>query len=792
MPALPGLGTARPCRVYRETRSAGACSCPVASQAPWLKSLTRGEPFCDTPYRPPWRSDPSDLATPALRAARAFTLIELLIALVVLLIGVYGMLRVFPPGYTAIEAGQQQTTASQLADAELGRWKLDPDALPDAIIATDYDGKVIPATVTNDSGSLRQLLVYGDAARYSPLPLGTAQIADLDRIARPFVYNPADLTPSQFDGAQKMLGSDGKRAGQPHPNWQPNSLYLPRTILGERMDLRTLPQTGFGVPFYLLSHAPVDVLRYEPQSAVPTVGVTQTLSQVYFDIYDARPWHYAPKSADPFQLLEREFTLKTETGQLYFGPGTKTPMMARFFKVDYADPLSRQRVTGVTVKVLSGSIGPGDPTLPLGVDANSIQVYERMNALTAEQYNGYRQSALALKDWPRNGYYVDGESTVSGRILFAPGLQTDPRDTDITVAKADYRVADWQILVFDVEVPPFALEDWLMRKSVAQLTAAEKALLDQLASVSVQLPVGSLKSAGYMNPPRQPVPQEVGRGVRRIYDANGNDVRDLSTWVTDKRSYAYVVAVDRQSGEILSDNELAETGGWPTNPFMRRVRFNVDYKEGLLYFNYSPARVYGYNPDIDTPNRGGRTYRIFCRAQNDWGVQLSLAARQYARSFNGLPGGPPTGANPTQLTYGWRLDAWAERQQIYFPLSEAGQSVAIDYYWDNPTTGRPEFVEGEVHAIGAPAAVNFNLGTEAHIEWVCPLAYPLLTHAANDWGPIAVRGLSVRARSTWVTTGRSVTLQELVAGLAGAPRKAPLQEAWHQVFVSTYLTRGPI
>ncbi len=173
-----------------------------------------------------------------------------------------------------------------------------------------------------------------------------------------------------------------------------------------------------------------------------------------------------------------------------------------------------------------------------------------------------------------------------------------------------------------------------------------------------------------------------------------------------------------------------------------------------------------------------------------------------------------TPGNTTMLAYAWSASQ-PDNKQIYFPLSEAGQTVSIDYYYEqsvpipgvfaapgtiNATT-QQIFVAGEVHTIGRPFANKISTGTGNDTrEWVCQLSDPL-AHIPNAWGPTSVRGISVRARSTWVTPGRSTTFQDIVRtgadpryGINGAVRSAPanLNEAWHQVIISTYLTRAPI
>jgi len=688
------------------------------------------------------------------RKSRGFTLIELLVTLVILLIGIYGMLRIFPRGFTAIEVGQHRTLAAQLAEAEIARWKLHPESLPDAVVATDYDGNLVDASVVNSAATMKSLLVWGELAAVMPgttnyntltLPTPTVGVENIDFYAKSLIYDPLDLTPSQFDAAQAAMPPGATaRPNTVHPNWQPNSLYLPRTVIGERIDIRRLGRTILGVPFYLLSHAPLDPLRFEDDPAVP--GEDRTLP-VYVDIYDAQPWRYAPPTGT---LGEREFTIDLVTGTMSFGPSDSPPAEARQFKVDYTKPDTLARVLGLTVSVDAGET-TGSPDLPTGINPDTVAVHQRLRQVT--------NPALLRDEDPdtaqRNIFYVDAETTISGKIQFSEMLQIDPRLTDISVVKVDYRVYDWSILAFDVEVPQAGI---------------------------VQIPIGRIKGPGYINPPRQPRPQEVARGIRRYYDWDG---ADTGRGTLDPATWAYVVAVDRQSGEILTDHLGTE---WPVNPYERRRRFLVDYTSGQIDFSYEDWEVYQPNSTIDVFDRSGRTYRVFCRGESDWAVQLMITPRRYGRSATGIPGGQPVGAEgggPVLLTYAWRSDI--DPRQIYFPLSEAGQAVAVDYYHLDLDTWDITFIEGEVHTIGEPDVTDLG-------QWVCRLSTPLELEP-YQWGPVGVRGIGVRARAAWVSPGRAMTIQDLVWAVSQSPptRAVPsLGETWHQVVIDTYLTRAPI
>jgi len=691
-------------------------------------------------------------------AQRGFTLIEILITLVILIIGIYGMLRVFPPGFSAIEVSGQRTIAAQLAEAELARWKLHPEALPDAIVATDYDGALIQATIAGNADSLRSLLVFGEMAAVMPgttnyrvltLPLGNVGVQNLDFYAKPLIYDPLDLTPSQFDAAQAaMLEGQPRRPTTSHPNWQPNSLYLPRTVLGERVDIRRLGRTVQGVPFYLLSHAPLDVLKLQGTDNPATPADER--SRVYVQVYDAQPWSYLPPSAE---LLERQFAVDGGTGVMSFGPSASPPIEARIFKVDYTDPTSLRRVIGFSVTAGAGGV-QGAPSLPRGVDPATVQVHEQL-----QQVDDPTLLQITDPSARRNIYYVEPKSTISGRIMFPLVLQVDPRPTDIALVKIDYRVYDWSIVSFDIEVP---------------------------AGGTVRLPIGPIKGPTFTNAPRQLRPQEVARGVKTYHNWDRSIIEKSSL---DPTTWAYVVAVDRQSGDILTDHEGVE---WPPNKWDRPTRFLVDYTTGVLTFNYDSRRVYGYDPNADTADRSGRTYRIYCRGASDWAVQLMVTPRIYGQSSTLFPGGLPMGeqgAGSALLTYSWpyALDTRKDPRQAYFPLSESGQAVAIDYYYRSPETDNMVLVQGEVHTIGKPNVTDLG-------QWVCPLSEPL-KHTPNDWGPWAVRGIGVRARAAWVSPGRTTTIQDLVYALSQpTPTRAvpSVRETWRQQVVDTYLTGAPI
>ncbi len=420
--------------------------------------------------------------------------------------------RDLPRGFKALEASEERTLATQLAETELARWKLTPESLPDQIVATDYNGNVIEGTLVGkpyidpqNSGAAAMMMGWQSGALPMPgstqyqLPqLATWQFTTLDRTPGA-LYAPDNLTSCAFDAVSGYLPNvtNPVRPASLHPSWEPDSLYLPRTVIGEQIDVMRLPslQAAGGVPFYLLSHAPLDLLRGD--------WGNQSIPYVWMDVYDTQTWSFVSLPTKPLTLADRTFTYDATAKKLYFGPvknGVFDPkVVARSFKLDYTDT-NGNRIYGVTVKtgINGNDVGTADldPNhLPPG-DGSLMRVHEELVAMSKDDYKNYTDpnNPQNLVNWPRDQYYIDQNSTrVTGEIQFCPLLQTNPLPGDITLVKVDYRVQDWSILVFDVEVPPGG---------------------------TVQLPLSHLKGSGFVNAPRQPRPQCAAKGVRWFWNPN--------------------------------------------------------------------------------------------------------------------------------------------------------------------------------------------------------------------------------------------------------------------------------
>jgi prepilin-type N-terminal cleavage/methylation domain-containing protein len=129
---------------------------------------------------------------------QGFTLIEVLIVLVILLVGILALLQIFPVGFSTIESSQNRSTASVLTEGEVERQKLRTANLPDVIAGWD----------------------------------GGMATAD---------YSSSSLLPDRYGSL-----------------YLPESATTPRLVLGERVKIQA--SGGSQLPFYVLLFAPIEPL----------------------------------------------------------------------------------------------------------------------------------------------------------------------------------------------------------------------------------------------------------------------------------------------------------------------------------------------------------------------------------------------------------------------------------------------------------------------------------------------------------------------------------------------------
>src|SRR5438046_6867942 len=98
------------------------------------------------------------------RAHRGATLVEILVAMVILLVGIYSLVRLFPSGFTTIIYGRNVSMAQALTRGMLDVWRVRYDELPKAVIAVDPTTRAAVPQLAVD----QELTAYQPVANQAP------------------------------------------------------------------------------------------------------------------------------------------------------------------------------------------------------------------------------------------------------------------------------------------------------------------------------------------------------------------------------------------------------------------------------------------------------------------------------------------------------------------------------------------------------------------------------------------------------------------------------------------------
>ena len=327
---------------------------------------------------------------------RGFTLLEVLVAMAILVIGIYALIRIFPVGLASIEYGKSRTIAAQLAEKQIAHWRLRADNLSDAIAGWE-----------------------------------------------------AGSYPTDYDSTSLDPDAD-------NPNYQPDSCWLPRLIVGEKVQIQASGSAG--LPFYLLAFAPIQKFSGSDPIIVYSTPYSRvdTLAEL-IPSWDRRPYY-----------------LDYQQGKVYFDRAAYD----RKFKIAYSwldksgagGPLVRDVVSEV-MDVDANTSGSHD--LAAASNAN----FQRVVKASDRVYQAFILDGGAPSN-PGHYYFDPAAGATTGVVVFSTA------DAGRTV-KIDYLVRDWQII----------REDNLTVDGNGQ----------------IKLAFARLKDADYRNPPRQDSAQPVGQ-----------------------------------------------------------------------------------------------------------------------------------------------------------------------------------------------------------------------------------------------------------------------------------------
>ncbi|MBI3944596.1 MAG: hypothetical protein HY321_01630 [Armatimonadetes bacterium] len=337
---------------------------------------------------------------------RGSTLLEVLIVAVVLLVGMFTVLRVFPVGFGVVERGGFDTLAGRYAQTRLNDLASNPGALPDGMLPAIY---------------------------FEPL--------------KGLYVNESRLRPSDLQARAPGTGSQGLQEFE-------NSLVQFRRVYGETTRVpRASASTGSR---YLLRFAPIEQYGNGPHPDLFVVYSLTSYSEVdkddWEDRYDRRyrnrDGYYTIADSSDVPITDED----SGPHYLLFS-GVDYD---RAFKLDYSirpgDPTAPavQRLIGKPVFVPANS--SGDPVRARNADGSDFSLDSAAG--------GYIWGTAVVRRRFREGQPPSGVSdpywyeipAVGGSVNPMGAIQLNPGLAGQWIG-LDYSVMDWQILHDDIDVP---------------------------------------------------------------------------------------------------------------------------------------------------------------------------------------------------------------------------------------------------------------------------------------------------------------------------------------------------
>jgi len=555
----------------------------------------------------------------ARQPRRGFTLVELLVAIIILLVGVVAALRIFPPGFAAFNDAKKETISGALLDNSFNFLADNADSLPDAILPVD----------SSASTAIASRLDFGDLRAVSYIP---------------------GLTDSWAYAHRYTFGED------PWPLWQPLSARIPRLVIGEKVTIpsdinafRDPNDTGDPPTPYNLARFPSYVPHFAPIEADSLYSLL---------VYDLR-YVSGGTPADLVYVRGADSFTFADIGEPRFirmtysctDGSSVVQVPPAVWRIDGDGAVIHQGRQDIDGQNISATVSGADPytitlhlpggwtVVPGSEQLNRAYEYVDMDNPADMQNLISRQFCLyTLPDpLPR---YVGMTKTLLSMLIFSTA------DSGKTV-KIDYVVADWGILHDDVMVD---------NDGYVTLTTLPR------FSSRPQFP-RETQPWGLLEP------------------MTGGDLNVVMTllhlYSNNVFSVEFDPAAKNQNLGVLEKgyqvNTLLTTG--PANYKLLIDMSNVQQKRirlGVLSSSVDDGGV--TRPIADWNALAGQSFRFYYRAQDDWAVQFFRAPAEF-----GYISGIDIYNNSDYL--GWTNYTRDNGNSIFVPGIYAGQSIAVDYQY---------------------------------------------------------------------------------------------------------------
>jgi type II secretory pathway pseudopilin PulG len=676
-----------------------------------------------------------------LRAAAAgFSLVEVLIVLVVILLGLFSIMRIFPLGLGTLQTTSNRTLSGQLANQLAQQIQEDANSLPQGVVIASINGSTVTLDGNQDPDDLRSY------------PAGSA-------------VNPYFSDVNTF---RYILGE---------------AVKIPPATAVSLPNGSATPPTVNGAP-YLLKFGPMYI---DPTDGDPGSAVASGYIHVYGAPLQGISAPYIPNaqggdnSGDLAGYLQGDQTYLIDYGNNGATAHIMFPadLAGKAFLISFSYINSAGTLVQVNQQLLTVPGTPGSANGPVwqpvpdttnavvavpGMVAGSDQVHREFTRMavsggTVAWTNDPYEYAVVQPNYATTGNGSTLTNANIGQLVFSPyganyGERTATGQQDFT-AYVDYMVYDWHIIHDDRSVPLGAVGT----RAVSGGGTVQDAI------VHTTLP--NLKQQGDVNPDNTL--------YGGMFGSSSNDL----------------IVIDTQTGRILNAGDWSNPNPATDDYWVDSDQTSGTYKTGTIYVNTATVPQ-------------GTDLRIFYMADGDWAVALQKAYSSYqlvAGDSNGYPPTTTTNGNtpsvtvdPRQITAKTFTDSsGAQHALLYFAASETGKSFVARFQYTrlaNIVGGVTVTPDGVVQT----DAVQVTVGDKS--TWVSEIVGGVTVNVAvadvtasmpgidltQPWSLVgnAANGVSVKAR---------VIYRDANSAAASINPSSPAA-GWQIQDVDSYLTRN--
>ncbi|MDE2125475.1 MAG: hypothetical protein KGJ62_02690 [Armatimonadetes bacterium] len=646
----------------------------------------------------------------------AFTLLEVLVALIVLLVGILALLRLFPGGFLTIQNTAQLTSAQALARQQLDQQKSTLSAA-DAIVPGYFEntGGALPSLVINPNIQPDDLTDFDSVPGNAAAGTTVYDISNINRIRTVLNEHLRIPIPSPNSESGKYGAAYVLSMGPVYNQFALSNTGGPQDLITVRgmplQRIETSESVPLGTPDTSLN------LRNESQYAV---DYNRDSIAFYPRLASASPVTTFRKFVITYDYYRRNTAGNAITETAVSGPATT-------LIVPDVDPTTipagtSPMPTWIPIFNNAANTYPDSATLPvpssrfLGIRRGSEDVSRGFVLMSSVPYIGSAAPPAWTSDPYEYAWYSKQEPNNAnlGVLLFNPAghsdLENGPYGPQPLMARITYTTFDNHIIRDDRAVPsaaPYAI------KLSLPLVLTNGDTLDD----------GTLETGMFRDP------------------------------VAGDPPTPDVILMNANTGEEIGEytNGAAVTGGGTPN----FIPFTLDAKAGIVRLDPTAAA-----------NLQGVPLRILYRAQNDWGAQLQKATSQY------------TVMDPTAFTAGSYSLPYnncyiggsvaagvGDPTKIYFPICDAGKSVSIAHLWVVEVIGGVTQVvdlQGLQYQINAEPGLFVSVQSGPPLTWIDLTAVnpnivrfvPATNGITNGRTASGVMGISMKSRVVWKSAER--------------------------------------